>query len=119
VPRPTLELFERHVSPCPNTGCWIWTGALDQQGYGRLGVNRSAQRAHRVSFELFVGPIPPGVGYHGTEVCHRCDTPHCVNPQHLFLGAHRENMADMLAKGRHGRAGPRRLVTPRQAEVTR
>jgi hypothetical protein len=88
------------VSPCPVTGCWWWTGALDTKGYGRILIGRSAQRAHRVAYELLVGPIPDLGGYHGGCLLHRCDQPCCVNPQHLRPGTHADNMADMAAKGR-------------------
>jgi hypothetical protein len=72
--------------------CWLWHGRSGPGGYGWL----RSLRAHRVSWELFLGPIP-----FGQHVLHRCDSPPCVNPGHLFLGTHEENMADKIAKGRH------------------
>lgn len=61
--------------------------------------------AHKVAWEIANGPIPEGNGYHGKCVLHRCDNPACVNPGHLFLGSHDDNMADMLAKGRARKGG--------------
>lgn len=77
--------------------CWLWRGALSDGGYGRYGEH---QRAHRVAYELYRGPIPEGF-----FVCHTCDVRHCVNPAHLFLGTAQDNIADMVAKGRS--RGPR------------
>lgn len=85
-----------------DSGCWMWLGSQDSDGYGSIRMNGRSIRAHRFSYQYFVGPIPGGM-----LVCHRCDTPGCVNPEHLFIGSNRENMQDMVAKGRHldGRAG--------------
>ena len=76
--------------------CWSWLGAAIPTGYGHFGVNGKAKKAHRISYELFVGPIPDGM-----HVCHSCDTPACVNPDHLWIGTHRANAIDMNRKGRN------------------
>lgn len=82
-----------------NGDCWIYTGAVGGDGYGVIGIGRgTSNRAHRVMYEVFVGPIPKGM-----LVCHRCDTPLCINPRHLFLGTPKDNTQDMISKGR-GRA---------------
>lgn len=83
------------VSPVPEAGCWLWTGGLSRKGYGHFYLRGRIHRAHRVSFEMAKGPIPAGLG-----VCHKCDTPSCVNPDHLFLGDQRANILDAVAKGR-------------------
>lgn len=83
------------------SGCWEWTGGFTRGGYGRFRMGsvadgtRGQRRAHRVSWELFHGPIP-----NGYDVCHACDNPPCVNPDHLFLGTRKDNMVDMRRKGR-------------------
>lgn len=75
--------------------CWLWTGAKSEFGYGNVRINKKYLRAHRVSYELANGPIPEDMC-----VLHRCDTPACVNPDHLFLGTLKDNSHDMWRKGR-------------------
>lgn len=78
--------------------CWLWTGKTSGQGYGRVRVPASGYvLAHRFSWQLHNGnnPIPDGL-----LVLHKCDNPPCVNPKHLFLGTHADNMRDMIAKNR-------------------
>ncbi len=85
------------------TGCWEWVGAMFWNGYGQIWCGEKSLKAHRVSWELHNGPIPEGDGYHGTCVCHKCDNRKCVNPDHLFLGSHKDNVSDRNAKGRQAR----------------
>lgn len=81
--------------PVPESGCWIWEGYLTKDGYGQITISDKGHRTHRVAWELVNGPIP-----HGMLVCHRCDTPTCINPNHLFIGSHSDNLRDAMNKGR-------------------
>ena len=91
---PVASRFAKLVHRGP--GCWPWTGKKNPEGYGEIQVNHRIVKAHRLSYELATGEkIPPK-----TEVCHKCDNPSCVNPNHLFLGDHSANMRDMVKKGR-------------------
>lgn len=100
-----LSKIDKSNSP---DGCWIWTAqrAGWKNKYGRFWVQHDkAIRAHRYSFQHFCGDIP-----HGFEVCHKCDNMLCVNPDHLYLGTHQENVQDCVRKGRSGLA----KLTPEQ-----
>jgi len=93
-------------------GCWLWSGAVNAYGYGIVSKDRRPRRAHRVAWELTHGPIPSGFC-----VLHRCDNPPCVNPEHLFLGSKKDNMADKIRKGRQagcfqaGQRAPSRFLS--------
>lgn len=89
-------------------GCWLWGRAVSSNGYGFMWVSerRRYQNTHRASYEAFVGPIARGL-----QVLHRCDVRLCVNPAHLFLGTQKDNIADMIAKGRDNRPRGERAGT--------
>lgn len=93
--RPLIDRFWEKVNK--TDGCWLWIGSTTTHGYGVIGTGtgKAAEYAHRLSYEWAHGPIPDGL-----FVCHRCDTPSCVNPQHLFLGTQSDNMRDAAKKGR-------------------
>jgi hypothetical protein len=96
--------------PGPN-GCWLWPGGLNQEGYGQKTIDGKTYKAHRLIYELLIGPIPDGF-----EVCHSCDRPRCVNPEHLFLGTHADNMRDKVEKGR-ARGGKGKLTPSKVVEI--
>lgn len=96
----TKERLLSHISVDCN-GCWNWTASKNSGGYGNIGIGsrtnggRKTAKAHRVSFYVFKGIDPKGF-----DVCHVCDNPSCINPEHLFLGTEKDNMQDMVRKGR-------------------
>lgn len=96
MPKLTTSADHLHrYEPELNTGCWLWTGYLHPKGYGYVEVGGRKHRAHRLFYQELVGPIPAGM-----ILCHKCDTPACVNPAHVFVGTDADNVADMKAKGR-------------------
>lgn len=102
------ELFERNGWTervvQPELGpCWEWNGNKFTNGYGQANLVHNGKRnhlVHRLAYEHWHGDIPKGM-----VICHRCDNPPCMNPDHLFSGSHKQNTQDMVAKGRHGRGG--------------
>jgi hypothetical protein len=96
--QPFADRFDAKVHPEPTTGCHLWVGATNSKGYGSIrsgGRGAAIVDAHRVAWEREHGPIPGGL-----FVLHRCDTPACVNVEHLRLGTQLDNMRDMASKGR-------------------
>lgn len=82
------------VEKVTESGCWIWMGR-EWRGYGLLSVKSKNTRAHRISYEVHIGPIPDGM-----IVCHSCDVRSCINPDHLWIGTVKDNNNDALQKGR-------------------
>ena len=96
----TLEdRFFSKIEPEPMSGCWLWSGVLNNKGYGMLHLvvnwKRRSVLAHRVSWELAYGPVPAGMW-----CLHKCDVRSCVSPEHMFLGTRLDNVADMVLKER-------------------
>lgn len=98
------------------SGCWIWTGHINERGYGAFGFRGKSWLAHRAAWTIFCGAIP-----RGACVLHRCDNPPCVNPEHLETGDYAKNMRDMAQRGRHsvgnrkGERHPRAKLTDTDA----
>lgn len=91
----TKERFLKHVDKKGDDDCWEWTGARFEKGYGAFKFMGKIARASRVAYTLYIGEIPNEL-----HVLHQCDNPPCVNPNHLWLGTHIDNMRDMIKKGR-------------------
>lgn len=93
-PQITNHILQNYIQ-IPETGCWIWLGGWSPCKYGVINKNGKQYAAHRTFYRHFVGSIPDGL-----QIMHKCDTPPCVNPDHLLPGTHAENMADAWRKGR-------------------
>jgi hypothetical protein len=96
-----------------DNGCWEWQGQKNNTGYGRFRVI-GHNLAHRVSFSIFVGPLLGST----MLVCHKCDNPPCVNPEHLFIGTQKKNMEDCSLKGRSVNQNTFRTHCKRGHELT-
>lgn len=105
-------MFWRRVDKTPESGCWHWRGSHHHDGYGLFSAESVRWLAHRAAWALTHGD--PG----GKLVCHHCDNPSCVNPEHLFLGTCQDNMIDAAKKGRIGKGKmPARPFTPDSALI--
>jgi hypothetical protein len=98
MPKTITPVWERISSKTvvdESTGCWVYKGHKNRDGYGRIFYEGNQRECHRVVWELVFGVIPAGLC-----VCHKCDNPPCINPKHLFLGTHGDNTRDKMSKGR-------------------
>lgn len=116
MPKPITPIEKRFFDKVEKTsGCWLWKGGSTNYGYGCLWCNekKGLVRAHVFSYKFHKGVVPPGMC-----VCHKCDVPACVNPDHLWLGTHAENMRDGFAKGRIKNTNPSRGENHHKAKLT-
>jgi hypothetical protein len=114
---PAKRPFDESYIPEPMSGCWLWEGVETRHGYGQIRHNGPKIMAHRASWLIHRGEIPPGL-----LVLHKCDTPACVNPDHLFLGTALDNGRDRVKKGRsaaHKRSGEKSHLAKLTADAVR
>ena len=113
---PLSEKIEKNIIRLTESGCWIWMSSLNKGGYGKTGLGTGSHlSAHRVSYENKFGPIPKD-----KFALHICDIRCCVNPDHIFLGTQKENMADKVKKNRQAKGekhGMRKLTEAQVVEI--
>jgi hypothetical protein len=112
----TKERFYSKFNVNEDNGCWEWIANKLPKGYGRFKENDTSKVAHRVSYEMHIGHIKEGM-----IICHHCDNPPCVNPFHLFMGTHKDNVIDKKSKGRDiiGEKNGRSKLTEKDIPVIR
>jgi hypothetical protein len=112
----SVDSFLEKVIPEPMSGCWLWTGGSTADGYGLMSLNGKQDRAHRLSYKIYCGEVPEGMG-----VLHRCDVPYCVNPDHLYVGTQQQNCQDQVdrQRNRRGQAHPFAKLTEADVRAIR
>lgn len=111
------ERFWKYVDKKSDNECWNWLGVCNNKGYGKIKINQKDISAHRFSWELHFGKIPKDL-----YICHHCDNPPCVNPNHLFLGTSKDNIDDMKNKNRQAKGennGNSKLTSKQVEEIKR
>jgi len=119
-----MRRFLKYVTIGDEDECWEWQGRTDGDGYGWfVWPDKKICLAHIAAYVLFVGKIPSRHGKKKLCVCHSCDNPSCINPTHLWLGTNKQNIRDMIDKGRkhdtHGENNPSAKLTLEQIEEIR
>lgn len=91
--KPIIDRILEKIKKQDN-GCWTWLGMKDKDGYGRIKINYKLYMVHRIIYELYKGNFDKS-----KLICHKCNNPSCVNPDHLYCGTHKENMFDKVRAG--------------------